>query len=178
MPAGSFLTSSGTAANASALGGIGAGGFVQGSAHATLGVADAPIANSPSVCGESTEVTRETVATIPGFGTITAYCRAYNAGTPICAYSFENTSGMTLTGQAQETVGGEGIKLSEPEHLSFANVVNGHSLEGSSNAPEQYSVWQVGAAAGEITMTALVSDSHVESGATTCHVQAQVLTTG
>jgi len=178
VPAGDFLSSAGTAANASALGGIGAGGFVQGSAHATLGVADAPVSAAAGVCGESVGVPQVTIATVAGFGAITGFCAGYNDGAPICGFEFQNSSGQTLSGMDHETLGGEGIKTPE-QHIAFVEIANGEPIAAETDLPDQSALWQLGiAGSSPLTMTAIVTDSHPEAGASACHFQAQVMTSG
>jgi hypothetical protein len=171
VPASGFLPAGGTAANAAELGGIGAGGFVQGSAHVVDGGATTPV--SEAACSETAP--RAIVATIPGYGTIDGFCAHYNGGLPICQYDFNNSSGQTLTGLDQLTIGSEGLKLSEPR-MSYASVASGAAISESTNLNLESTLLQLGA--GSLHMTALLSESHVAKSATQCQFEAEVTSAG
>jgi hypothetical protein len=74
--------------------GSGAGGFLQGNGHASFGPDDGPISASTTNCGSG--VARRTIVRIPGFGLIDGSCSDFNAGTPICSFSFHDMGRVML----------------------------------------------------------------------------------
>lgn len=75
--------------NADKLDGIDSTGFVQGSEHAVAN----RVGFTVPVDGA---VHQATVLDVPGFGTLTANCTAFNTGSSEIRYQFANTSGIAL----------------------------------------------------------------------------------
>jgi hypothetical protein len=174
-PAG-FLSSTGTAANASKLGGIDPTGFLQGQGHASFGVADAPVSAAATDCGAT--VTRVRIIDVPGFGFVDGYCSNYNSGTPICSFSFHDTAGVTFTGMTDAFVGGQGLGPFAPS-IQFEQVASGATIDEGTNLPVERVLWQIGLG-GQTprVMTAIVTQAHPNTGATSCHFDAQAMAQG
>jgi hypothetical protein len=165
-------------------------GFLQGPGHASFGAASAQISPSATVCGSN--VARQRIVKLPGFGFIDGYCSDYNGGTPICSFSFHNTTGITFKGTDESVIGGQGIGPFAP-NLRRVTVANGGTIDQGTNAPVQRVLWQIGTTpraapskatrrtlAGQSTrlLTAVVTQAHPNTGATACHFQAQALAQG
>ena len=163
------------AANSGQLGGIASSGFMQGQGKAGFGIADAPISPAATDCG--TTVTATKIIDVPEFGFIDGHCDNYNAGTPICAFSFHDTAGVTFTGTDVSVAGGTGgTPLSSMRGVS---VNDGATIDDATNLPDQQVTWQIGlAGAAPRLLTAIVTQSHPTTSPTSCHFQAQTLVQG
>jgi len=148
-------------------------GLLQGHGQASFGVADAPVSPSAGDCGVN--VQRKSIARVRGLGFIDGYCSNYNNGVPICSFSFHNTGGTSLTGVREDVIGGQGLGP-YPPYLERVSVPSGGTIDEGTNLPVNRVIWQIGhGGRSPLLLTAVVSEAHPSSGASSCHFQAQAL---
>lgn len=148
-------------------------GLLQGHGQASFGIADAPVSPSASDCGSS--VPRKSIARVRGLGFIDGYCSNYNNGVPICSFSFHNTGGVKLTGMREDVIGGQGLGPYAP-FLERVSVPGGGTIDEGTNLPVNRVIWQLGhGGRSPLLLTAIVTEAHPSSGASSCHFQAQAL---
>ena len=161
----------GTEVNAGSLGAI----LLRGRGHSYFGVADAPISPSAS-CGST--VARVRIVAVRGFGFADGYCSDYNFGTPICSFSFHNTTASTFSAVREQEVGGEGVGPYPPS-LSYTKLTPHSALDEGTNAPVERVLWQIGlGGTSPRLLTVVVTQGHPNSSATACHFQADAIVQG
>jgi hypothetical protein len=123
------------AANADALGGVGASGYVQGGGHNYFGTRNA-----------SSDTTNNSLLNIPGFANITFNCAANGVDNSV---TVTNTSGVTLgnVGQTQETETGDDSSLAPfgPAITNGSSFTINHTGSGGTVANTVFQLWNAGA---------------------------------
>jgi hypothetical protein len=119
------------AANADALGGVGPGGYVQGSGHSYFGTRNG-----------ATNTNNNALLNIPGFANITFNCAANGIDNSV---TVTNTSGVNLgnVGQTQETNTGDGATLDPfgPGINNGASFTIDHTGTGGTVANTVFQLW-------------------------------------